>query len=62
MALSKQDRTALEHDVKRLTNEIRNKEVILDGYRKDPSKKHLILGIENTITGLERELEHSRTS
>ena len=58
MTLSSRDRAALEHDVKRIQGDVKNKEQILSMYRTTPSFKHLVPGLERQIQGLRQELRH----
>lgn len=58
MALSKQERADLEHNVSRIKEDIRNKEAILAGYERDPSMKRYIPDIKHHISGSKRELQH----
>ena len=58
MALSRQVRTDLEHNVGRIKEDIRSTEAILASYERDPSMKRYIPGIVNQISGLKRELQH----
>lgn len=57
MAMTPQQRAYAQGEIRRLQADIANKEVILDGYKRDPSKRHLVSGMENQLSGLRRQLK-----
>ncbi len=60
MALSQRERTELQQEIRRIENEIKDKEEILDYYKQEPSMKRHISGLENQIKGLKRSLQSYR--
>ncbi len=58
MALTPQQRAYAQSEIRRLQANIANKESILDGFKRDPAKHHLIPGIEHELSGLRRQLQH----
>jgi len=54
MVLTQKELIALKQDVARIEHEIKDKEDILAYYRREPSMKRHIPGLENQITGLKR--------
>lgn len=57
MTLTPQQRAYAQGEIRRFQVDIANKESILDGYKRDPSKRHLIPGLEHQLSGLRRQLK-----
>jgi hypothetical protein len=57
MALTPQERAYAQGEIRRLQASIADKEAILDGYKRDPTKHHLIKDMENRLSGLRRQLK-----